>query len=90
MKSIPTALRSAVAAETYLDRLLRLDSRERPGLTSHEFRRLFSSCPCGLVTTRKAFNRHICALATLVDLQTQEGAVVTGFTVDMPEATTYI
>lgn len=70
-------------AETYIDRLLRLDSWERPGLTNAEFGSLFANCRCGLVTARQAFNRHICALATMVEVQMQEGAVITGFTADV-------
>lgn len=35
----------------------------RPGLSQAEFKRLFAQCQCGLVMTRRAFDRHICAIA---------------------------
>lgn len=46
-----------------LDRLLRLDSHARPGLTEREFNRLFAKCNCGLITTRRVFADHSCAAA---------------------------
>jgi hypothetical protein len=52
--------------ETVLDRLLRLDSWTRPGLSGPEFNRLFAQCRCGLVMTRRVFRNHICAVANAV------------------------
>lgn len=42
--------------------LLRLlDSRVCPGIAVSDFRRLFTQCEkCELITTRRAFNDHIC------------------------------
>lgn len=77
MKSIPSL--APAPAKTYLVRLLR--ASERPGLASYER---------GSVVTRKAFNRHLCALVALVDLHTQEGAVITGFTADLEASRTDI
>lgn len=46
---------------TPFDLLMKLDSWDRPGLTTEEFRSLFAKCTCGLVMTRRLFNYHECA-----------------------------
>lgn len=64
-----------------LDRLIRLDSCTRPGLSEAEFRRLFAKCRCGLVTTRRVFRAHVCTTETviasnrpeIIDLTAEEG-----------------
>ena len=61
--SITTYERPVRRSETVLDRLLRLDSWSRPGLSEPEFNRLFATCRCGLVMTRRVFTNHICAMA---------------------------
>lgn len=61
--SIVTYERPVRRFESVLDRLLRLDSFTRPGLSEPEFNRLFAKCHCGLVMTRRVFRNHICALA---------------------------
>jgi hypothetical protein len=55
-----------MGSESVLDRLLRLDSWTRPGLSEPEFNRLFAKCQCGLVTTRRVFRNHICPVAEAV------------------------
>ncbi|KAG2752864.1 hypothetical protein P692DRAFT_20724237 [Suillus brevipes Sb2] len=43
------------------DRLLKLDSFSRPGLTDEEFRRFLTQCcGCQLIMTRRMFERHDC------------------------------
>jgi len=49
--------------ETLFDKLLRLDSMNRPGLSEVEFRKLFAKCRCGKITTRRVFKDHICLIA---------------------------
>ena len=61
--SIVTFERPVMRPETAFDRLLRLDSWTRPGLSEAEFNRLFAKCHCGLVMTRRVFRNHICAMA---------------------------
>jgi hypothetical protein len=51
------------ARGSVLDRLLRLDCSVRPGLSEPEFNRLFAKCNCGLIVTRRAFRKHVCAVA---------------------------
>ena len=52
--------------ETALERLLRLDTATRPGLTKSEFKRLFANCACGLIMTCRVFNDHICQVPQVV------------------------
>jgi len=48
-------------AQTSFDRLLRLDSFTRPGLTEDEFRGFLTQCNgCELIMTRRMFERHNC------------------------------
>lgn len=47
-------------SDTTRTALMLLDASVRPGLTKAEFKSLFRSCSCGLVTTRKAFANHYC------------------------------
>jgi hypothetical protein len=61
--SIETYARPVRRLESTLDRLLRLDSWTRPGLSKLEFNRLFAKCDCGLVMTRRVFRNHVCAVA---------------------------
>jgi hypothetical protein len=43
------------------DRLLKLDSFTRPGLTEDEFRHFLTRCwGCELIMTRRVFERHDC------------------------------
>ncbi|KIM71884.1 hypothetical protein PILCRDRAFT_16633 [Piloderma croceum F 1598] len=63
--SIATYARPISRPETVLDRLLRLDSHARPGLSEREFNKLFAKCECGLITTRRVFTSHSCAAAVL-------------------------
>jgi hypothetical protein len=62
--SIATYERPARTPRTVLDRLIRLDSCTRPGISEAEFHRLFVKCRCGLVTTRRVFRAHVCAVPT--------------------------
>jgi hypothetical protein len=79
--SVPTYEAPIRGPETVLDRLLRLDSWARPGLSESEFNRLFAKCHCGLIMTRRVFRGHICAVAAgtmrktpvVVDLTLDEG-----------------
>jgi len=64
--SIATYQRPVKGPESALDRLLRLDSWIRPGLSGPEFNRLFARCNCGLIMTRRVFRNHICAAAPAV------------------------
>jgi hypothetical protein len=47
--------------------LLKLDARERPGISEVDFIKLFRRCECGYYTTRRAFMDHDC-LNEVVDL----------------------
>jgi hypothetical protein len=38
-----------------------LDSQVRPGITTEEFQGLFVKCECGLITTHRVFEEHVCA-----------------------------
>jgi hypothetical protein len=40
--------------------LFKLDSCHEPGLTEVEFRALFYKCQCGVVATKRTFQRHAC------------------------------
>lgn len=42
------------------DLLQRLAAFDRPGLTVEQFRELVAECECGLVTTRRVFEFHVC------------------------------
>lgn len=53
-----------VGIENTLEWLLKLDACSNPGLTEAIFRTLFTKCCCGLVTTRRAFKDHVCAVPT--------------------------
>jgi hypothetical protein len=47
--------------DTPLDKLLKLDSFTKPGLTAVEFRRFLTQCiSCQLIMTRRTFERHNC------------------------------
>jgi hypothetical protein len=79
--SVPTYEAPIRGPETVLDRLLRLDSWARSGLSESEFNRLFAKCRCGLIMTRRVFRGHICAVAVgtmrkkpaVIDLTLDEG-----------------
>ena len=43
-----------------LDRLFALNAANRPGLSERDFKNLFAKCRCGLVMTRRVFERHAC------------------------------
>jgi hypothetical protein len=60
--SIATYARPVRLPDSALDRLLRLDSHTRPGLSEAEFNRLFAKCDCGLLMTRRVFRNHVCAI----------------------------
>src|SRR5882762_2915237 len=89
--SIPTfdPPAKAKATETALDRLIRLDSWVRPGLSETEFRALFAKCKCGLITTRRVFTDHTCiqvALPSVVIDLTGSGSLepeVGGMVIDL-------
>jgi len=49
--------------ETSIEQLLRLDTSRRPGLSEHEFMKLFAKCSCGMIMTRRVFRDHICTPA---------------------------
>lgn len=40
--------------------LLKLDSSDRPGLTTDQFYKVFTICKCDTIMTRRAFRRHLC------------------------------
>lgn len=63
---IPVYQRPVRGPETVLDKLLKLDSWGRAGLTETEFRKLFAKCLCGLVMTRRVFPDHFCVTAAVV------------------------
>jgi hypothetical protein len=79
--SVPTYEAPIRGPETVLNRLLRLDSWARSGLSESEFNRLFAKCRCGLIMTRRVFRGHICAVAAgtmqktpvVIDLTLDEG-----------------
>ncbi|KAG1842300.1 hypothetical protein C8R48DRAFT_679051 [Suillus tomentosus] len=61
------------------DRLLRLDSFSRPGLTEEEFRHFLTRCyGCELIMTRRIFERHTClgkvemGEVEIIDLTTED------------------
>jgi hypothetical protein len=60
--SIATYTRPVMRPDSALDRLLRLDSQTRPGLSEAEFNRLFAKCDCGLIMTCRVFRNHVCAV----------------------------
>ena len=64
--SVPTYTRP-IKPERVLNRLIRLDSIVRPGLSEVEFNRIFAKCHCGLVMTRRVFEGHIC-MSDIIDL----------------------
>jgi len=74
------------ASPSSLDQLLSLDSISRPGLSEIEFRRLFTKCRCGKVTTRRVFKEHICFIAqdppTILDLTNSDNDSVIDLTAD--------
>jgi len=63
--SIPVYARPPKHPEAVFDRLLRLDSLARPGLSSAQFIKLFAKCACGLIMTRRVFREHECAQTTI-------------------------
>jgi hypothetical protein len=78
-----------------VDRLLRLDDGENPGLTETEFRKLFAQCNrCGTVMTRRVFKRHTCRVIVVkrrkvvIDLtsDTEEASDVIDLTSDTSDA----
>lgn len=77
LASVPTYEPPLRGPQTVLDRLLRLDSFARPGLSHFEFKRLFANCNCGLVMTCRVFRNHICAAgvqnqSTIIDLTSDD------------------
>lgn len=50
------------------DLILRLDSRNSPGLPEAQFKSIFTQCECGLVMTRRVVDDHTCAVPTVIDL----------------------
>jgi hypothetical protein len=68
--------------ETVLARLLRLDDGASPGLSEHEFRRLFVQCRCGLVMTCRVFKMHTCRVVivkphkVIIDLTSEDEDVI--------------
>jgi hypothetical protein len=59
----PTRSRSTTTRRpTDSELLRRLDSQVRPGITYTEFQKLFVECECGLVTTRRSFEKHECII----------------------------
>ena len=53
----------ALGLKDIVERLFRLDSIMRPGLTRAEFLELFAECTtCGLVMTRRTFQSHECVM----------------------------
>ena len=58
--SIPAYPRPPKRPEGAFDQLLRLDSLTRPGLSSAQFRELFTKCACGLIMTHRVFKEHMC------------------------------
>jgi hypothetical protein len=90
--SIATYARPVRRLESTLDRLLRLDSWTRPGLSKLEFNRLFAKCDCGLVMARRVFRNHVCALAevavrsdppVVIDLTSDDDSVGEGIIIDL-------
>jgi hypothetical protein len=77
---IPTYERPARKPQTTLDQLLKLDAWGGSGLPDSEFRRLFAKCTCGLVTTRRVFKDHVCAVTVvqnrpaIIDLTSDNGS----------------
>lgn len=59
--TIPT-YEQPVGIENTFEWLLKLDSWSNPGLTEATFRTLYVKCCCRLVTTRRAFKDHVCAV----------------------------
>lgn len=57
------------------NRLARLNSLVKPGLSEDDFRRLFAKCRCGLIMTRHVFGAHSCAATTpeVIDLTSDAG-----------------
>jgi hypothetical protein len=60
LELIPAHEQPVRQAGTALDRLIRLNSFDKPGLSELEFRRLFAKCRCGLVMTRQVFRCRTC------------------------------
>jgi hypothetical protein len=79
--SIPTYEPPTRRPETVLDRILRLDSWARGGLSEAEFNRLFAKCRCGMITTRRVFRNHVCALAAA-----RNAAVIVNLTSDSDDS----
>ncbi|KIM77686.1 hypothetical protein PILCRDRAFT_90993 [Piloderma croceum F 1598] len=77
------------APESPFDQLLKLDSVFRPGLSEIEFRKLFSKCRCGTVTTRRVFKEHICLIAKepriIIDLTHSDDDSVMDLTSDIDD-----
>jgi hypothetical protein len=61
MALIPTWKRPEKRKRTPLDEILLLDAMTEPGLPQFKFTRLFAKCGCGWITTRRAFENHVCA-----------------------------
>lgn len=51
-----------------MESLLQLDDRVRPGVPAEKFASLFVQCRCGIVTTNRAFEFHICLRPQVIDL----------------------
>jgi hypothetical protein len=71
--SIPTYQRPT-RSQNVSDRLLQLDSW---GLLEKDFAKLFAKCHCGLITTRRIFRDHVCAVAAapvIIDLTSDDDA----------------
>jgi hypothetical protein len=68
LPTIKTCERPIRSVDTTLDQLFKLNSWTDPGLTDADFRALFARCRCGLVTTRRVFKDHVCAVPVIIDL----------------------
>jgi hypothetical protein len=74
--TIRTYERPIRSSDTTLGRLLKLDSWINPGVTVANFRGLFARCRCGLVTTCRVFEDHVCAVPAapvIIDLTVDDG-----------------
>ena len=62
--------RAERGSEATLDRLLRLDSWVNPGIPAADFKKLFAMCHCGMITTRRVFDHHVCVsvIPVIIDL----------------------
>ncbi|KAH7919884.1 hypothetical protein BV22DRAFT_1050764 [Leucogyrophana mollusca] len=60
------------------DLLMKMDSWQRPGISTAQFKQLFRSCACGLVMTERVFEWHECATI----LKEGEGGILVDLTRD--------